>query len=396
MTWLRRRIQAGFLRWWQSRQPASDHLRLTQRNVYILPTRGGWAWAALLLLLLLGAINYQLNLGYLLCFVLAGVAGVSMHSTHATLRGLSLTCLPPEPVHAGETTSLAIHVEPAAGAARPRWGIGLRAAMTSSAGSASPTPEDEGWLWFDLPGAERGGAPDPAPAATTVLLHLPLPARPRGCHALPRLVIETRWPFGLFRAWSWWQPAAEWLVWPAAETPTPPWPAGADPTDEVRPEPLPLRPPPIPEPDSPARPEDPLSPEGVRPYRPGDSPRQIAWRKSATGIAAGLAHPLVSRSGAPAEPPEVHSLTLRWADTAALARRPALAADDLVERRLARLCAWLLAAEASGRPWTLELPDGATPGSEASGQALHTALDRLARFDLGGDTPSAAAGPSQP
>ena len=43
---------------------------------------------------------------------------------------------------------------------------------------------------------------------------MPLPCPRRGHRALPRLVIETRFPFGLFRAWSYWQPAAQVLVWP--------------------------------------------------------------------------------------------------------------------------------------------------------------------------------------
>ncbi len=34
---LRRRIDG----WWQARSPRTDSLLLTQRNVYILPTRGG-------------------------------------------------------------------------------------------------------------------------------------------------------------------------------------------------------------------------------------------------------------------------------------------------------------------------------------------------------------------
>ena len=52
----------------------------------------------MLLVMLIGSINYQLNLGYVLTFLLASCAGVSMHMTHATLKGLTLRlrsgCLP--------------------------------------------------------------------------------------------------------------------------------------------------------------------------------------------------------------------------------------------------------------------------------------------------------------
>ena len=63
---------------------------LTQGNVYILPTRAGWMFGLTLLVLLLASVNYQLNLGYMLTFLLAGSGVVSMHITHGTLRGLTL------------------------------------------------------------------------------------------------------------------------------------------------------------------------------------------------------------------------------------------------------------------------------------------------------------------
>jgi hypothetical protein len=88
--WATRRVRTRFRDWWQARMPRTDTLLLTQRNVYILPTRAGFLFAATLLLLLVGSINYQLSLGYLLTFVLAGSGVVSMHLTHATLRGLTL------------------------------------------------------------------------------------------------------------------------------------------------------------------------------------------------------------------------------------------------------------------------------------------------------------------
>src|SRR6195952_4191835 len=80
------RFRARFQKWVNSRQPRTDTLLLTQRNVYILPTRAGWMFAVTLVVLLLASINYQLNLGYVLTFLLAGSGVVSMHITHGTLR----------------------------------------------------------------------------------------------------------------------------------------------------------------------------------------------------------------------------------------------------------------------------------------------------------------------
>ena len=72
--------------WWQARHPRTDSWTLTQRNIYILPTRAGFMFAAVLVVMLLATINYQLNLGYVLTFLLAGAGFVSMHLTHNTLR----------------------------------------------------------------------------------------------------------------------------------------------------------------------------------------------------------------------------------------------------------------------------------------------------------------------
>src|SRR5215813_9880502 len=68
--------------WWHARLARSDTLLLTQRNVYILPSRPGLMFMLTLVVLLLASINYQLNLGYLLTFLLAGAGVVGMYLTH--------------------------------------------------------------------------------------------------------------------------------------------------------------------------------------------------------------------------------------------------------------------------------------------------------------------------
>ena len=98
----RRRLRT----WWLARHARTDTWTLTQRNIYILPTRAGLAFALTLLMMLLASINYQLNLGYLLTFLLAGSGAVSMHLTHGTLRGLTLHLRPVASVFAGEPARL--------------------------------------------------------------------------------------------------------------------------------------------------------------------------------------------------------------------------------------------------------------------------------------------------
>jgi uncharacterized protein (DUF58 family) len=377
--------------WWDARHPPADTLLLTQRNVYILPTRGGWLWALLVLTLLLGAINYQLNLGYLLCFVLAGVALVSMHSCHATLRGLRLRLAPPDPVHAGSLADLVVHLVSERGGRAARHGIGIR--LDTPPPTRPPAMPHE-WTWLDVaatPSARRlrpGATAEPP----VTQVHLALPCPLRGRHVLPRLQLETRFPFGLFRAWSVWRPAAQVLVWPTPEQPTPSWPLSVqDPSRADRPL---------------ARltsaSSNPLDADSARPYRPGDSPREVLWKKSASAIAAGSDPALVSRTGSGAAarpcldftwesaaigapsgatsvvPPDV---TPGTAPGAAAGARPSPGNDT--EARLSRLTAWALAADRDGEVWALHLPGQAVARGQGPAQR-RAALDALACFDPSG------------
>src|SRR3954470_9033654 len=101
-------VRRRFRQWWQARLPLADTLTLTQRNVYILPTRPGFMLGLTLLVLIIASINYQLNLGYLLTFLLTGCAVVGMHVCHGTLRGLTMNLAPPDAQFAGTSAGLRI------------------------------------------------------------------------------------------------------------------------------------------------------------------------------------------------------------------------------------------------------------------------------------------------
>ena len=101
---LRRRVDT----WWQGRHRPAEQWHLSQRNIYIVPTRAGLFFGVTLMVLLIASINYQLNLGYALTFLLAGSALASMHMTHNSLRGLTLHARPPSPVFAGDRATLEV------------------------------------------------------------------------------------------------------------------------------------------------------------------------------------------------------------------------------------------------------------------------------------------------
>ena len=302
MTWnpaaaLRARIHA----WFQSRLPRSDTLLLTQRNVYILPTRAGFMFAFTLLVLLLASINYQLNLGYVLTFLLAGSGVVSMHLTHNTLRGLTLRLKPVAPVFAGDAAVLeTVLTSPG----QARFGIGVKVLSAVDPKLIS---------WVDVPALGQ------ASANVSIVPAL------RGLHELPTLSVETRFPLGLFRVWALWRPAASLLVYPQPERPAAPLPAAR----------------PLPGGPSLARRVEGGEIEGVRGYRRGDPLNRVVWKKAAKALETG--GELVTRDTSASAHQE---LWLAWMACGALPP----------EERLSRLAAWTVTAHRAGADYGLQLP----------------------------------------
>ncbi|MGJ7544059.1 DUF58 domain-containing protein [Variovorax sp. LT1R16] len=303
---LRRRIDGWFL----SRRPPSDLLALTQRNVYIVPTRAGWMLALTLVVLLVASINYQLNLGYLLTFMLAGCVAVGMHVSHATLRGLSMHLMPPEAQYAGSAAMFRVVLHNARRSVRHGIGLAVR-------GSGQ-------WAWCDVP----------AQGSETVEIAFK-PER-RGLHPVPPLTAETRFPLGTFRVWTVWQPASTLLVYPAPEAQPPALPPGEPLSGDAS--------------TSLARAASAGEYDGVRAYRRGDPLKLVVWKKAARAQAAG-SDELVSRDTQQSQRQEL------WLD----AQHAAL--PDL-EARLSRLCAWVLMADRLGIDYGLRVAGRQVPPAQ--------------------------------
>jgi uncharacterized protein (DUF58 family) len=305
-----------------ARSPRQDELTLTQRNVYIVPSLGGWVFAAVTLVLLLAAINEQLNLAYALAFLLGGVGLSAMSTTHANLRGLRLSLGTSTRVHAGQPAAVTVKLEAQSGR-QGRYGLLL----------------DRTVLCEVPPGAS-------GEATLSVL------TKTRGWLVLPRWRLETTYPLGLFRAWSYWRAASPVLVWPALEA-SPPEPpvASALPSEQERPTPMQHR----------------KEAHDLRPWRRGDALKDVAWRKSATRLASGQEP--VSREAAQSPRPTTH--WIEWEATAGLP----------TEARLSRLAAWLVAAEReaqrTGVPYGLRMPSLQRDGQQGLSH-LHRCLDDLA------------------
>jgi len=283
---------------------------LDRKRVYILPTRAGVLFAAAMLMMLFGSINYLLQLGFLLTFLVTSMALVAMYHTHRNLARLTLTAHRAENVFAGDLATFEITVH-------------------------NPTPEARFALEFEplQPSnllAEALGPDLPVqpiteadiPASSSREIRVAVATRARGSLPCPRLRIETRFPFGLWQAWSYYTPPLAAIVYPAPERDAPDLPATAGSGTEQ---------------------ETGLVVSGdefagVRPYQSGDPLKRVAWR-------------LAARSD---------ELTVKLFEAYArgeivldLARiDPALN----VEQKLGRLCRWVLMAEAAQMRYALQLP----------------------------------------
>ena len=304
-------FQNRFRNWFENRLPMTDHVTLTQRTVYILPTRPGLMLGVTLLTLLVASINYQLNLGYLLTFLLAGSALVGMHVCHGTLRGLVMNLIAPAAQYAGAIATFDIKLLNEKRSIRHSIGLSV---LDSSGKKSGKSAGQDHWSWADVP----------AQGSRTVQVAFK-PER-RGLHRLPTLTAETRFPLGTFRVWTVWRPAAQVLVYPAPESNPPPLPPGEPRTGGAA---------------NALRAQNTGEFDGVRGYRRGDPLKLVVWKKAAKADESG--NGLVVRDTQQAQR---HELWLDFAQAGA----------GGTEAKLSRLCAWVLGADKLALDYGLKLP----------------------------------------
>jgi len=296
------------------RLPRAGEDRTSGEAVYILPTRYGWSYAGVLLVMLVGSVNYNNSLGHLLTFLLGSLALVSMLHTQRNILNLRLRAGHVSPAFPGQQAlfRLCLHND----APVPRRGLEI--------------------TYRDGHRSVRASVP----AAGVGCVELPVTARTRGWLRLTEVTVSTRYPLGLFRAWSPVHLGAACLVYPS--------PAGARPLpaggnfrgrdDRLRGE---------------AREDF----TGFRDYRPGDPPRQVYWKAAARD--QGLMVKLFAGGGA-------GQVLLTWED----------AGPGHLEARLSQLCAWVLEAHRRGQEFGMALPDSQIPAGQGETH-LHRCLYAL-------------------
>lgn len=305
----------NFYQWvFKHHAPEPGVVFLSQRRVYILPTRHGLTFAAALGFMLIGSINYSLSLGFVLTFLLAGLGTVSILHTFRNLAHLYVSAGRAAAVFAGDTAQFQLLLENKSDFGRYSLDLTCRAITVSC----------------------------DAPAHRISAVRVPMKAARRGWLQLERVTLDTRFPLGLMRAWSYVQPDLRALVYPRPDHAALPAPqpvpdsgdavaAGAGADDFA----------------------------GLRPYQVSDSPRHIAWKAAARGETL-LTKLFTGRAAS--------ELRFDWND---------LPPDMGAEARLSRLARWVLLAEENGLRYGLRLPQVDVPLAQGSAQ-LARCLKELA------------------
>jgi uncharacterized protein (DUF58 family) len=313
---LRRRMGA-----WARRRQGDDRLPIviSTRRVYILPTRAGLAFAGLVLVMLLAGLNYSNSMAMMITFLLAGFGMIAMHLTHRNLAGVALRTLAGVDAFVGEHGRLLVTLDNSGDTAR----LGLECEVAGEARAAVDVP-----------------------AGGSARADLALSLTRRGRLEVDRITLSTKFPFGLFRAWTYVHIKARLLAWPVPrgrrEMPAEGSSGGNAPAvhrvgDEEW--------------------------AGLREFRSGDSPRQVAWGAYARG--RGL---LVKTYQSPAAHHRLFDLA-------------SVPGADL-EQRLEQLSAWIVAAHARGERYGLRLPEQMLP-PDSGNEHRARCLNGLALFGSG-------------
>ena len=307
-------------KWWRLSPSDGGAVRLTHRRIYILPTRRGWAFLFTLVLMLLGALNYAVSLGFLFIFLLGGMFHAALLQAYRQLRALQLAAGDEPETFVGEVARFA--------------------PIVTNTDTATP-------LHCTLVAVDATQAVIVEPKGVK-LAQLAVSAKVRGLLPLGRITLSSSFPLGLWRAWSYIHfPIAGW-VYPRPEAAPPPLPmhgAGAG--------------------EGHAQSTGNEEFSGLRRYQPGDTPRQIAWKALARG--AGLHSKEFAGSARGRCLLDWHQLP------------PALD----TEARLSRLTAWVLAAERAQIDYALIIPGLSTPLAHGAAQRV-LCLKALAGFPADG------------
>lgn len=318
-------------------QSIVSRLRRTpsQPRVFILPNRYGYGFAVLLIIMLLGAINYNNSLAHLLVFLLAGMGHVAMHHCYRNVSRLTLTAGKAGTSFAGGHIQLPLTI--ANTSTRPISQIAIASLDNEKFRSWLPFRH---FSHYQL----RTQLPRLDPAQTQVL-SLPIPASQRGWQKIGRLRVSSVYPLGMLNCWFFVEINAEVLVYPKPFG-NKPMPNSADAGEHHS--------------MSEMAGDDDFA--GFRRFRPGEHHHQIAWKA--------LARDDILRTKQFSQASS-HQRAFRWQDVADISG---------TENKLSQLCQWICTAHQQGCRFSLQLP-GLSIAAGHDSAHFHRCLSALAVYE---------------
>ncbi len=286
--------------WAARRMPRGKLIELNSRQVFVLPTKVGFAFIALLLIILLVGINYQNNLAYGLCFMLSALFFLTIIHTCVNLSNLKIINLGAEPAFLGEMVSFKLRLETLKGKTKQAIAIGWTDYDEIKSGQLQ---------WVDVDGISG------------VELLLTQTAQRRGFFYPGNIYIETRFPLGLFVTWIRIDPLFKAVVYPKPVEGGLSMLGLAGDEDEGA--------------NAVGRGVDDF--QGLRSYQPGDSMRLVNWKSFSKGQGVFVKD-----------------------FTALVGKEPWLdfeQAEGSIEERLSVLCFWALKMEKEQQPYGLRMPN---------------------------------------
>ena len=225
--------------WVNKRLPRAKEITLTQRKIFILPSKISIGLMVIIFLLFLVGINFQNSLVYIICFWLIALLVINIFYTYRNLAGLTIKVVSAEPCFAGDKMVLELEV-------------------------SRPVKHSKSAIYFGWKGEDLVEVNLQENQSTRVKLSHS--SKKRGRFIPPRIDIFTRFPTGLNTAWSYASMDIHGIVYPEPIERT-------QQSDQQR-----------------ADDESYDGPEvsggtsdfaGIREYQAGDSPKHIHWRQYA-------------------------------------------------------------------------------------------------------------------
>ena len=174
--YLKQRMDDRWRKWLAKRIPASKQVVLNQKRVFILPTGMGAGYLATTFLLFIAGVNYNNTLVMCLSFLMVSLFVVTIVQTFANLSGLIIIAGKTQPSFAGGESQFEIILA--------RSGNRQHHAILCQ--------------WHDFLSAPRS-LTDNERAPVKMLL----PTDKRGLFRPKRLKLQSDYPLGLCRAWTW-------------------------------------------------------------------------------------------------------------------------------------------------------------------------------------------------